>query len=59
MTDFKKCDRCGSLWANDAYFGSVHVTGKEHRGWLRLCPDCMDKLLWFVDHPEEDEEVEE
>lgn len=52
MTDFKKCDRCGGLWANDAYFGSVFVTGEEHRGWLRLCPYCMDRLLRFLDDAE-------
>ena len=59
LDNFKKCDRCGGLWANDAYFGSVHITGKEHRGWLRLCRDCMGKLLFFIDHPEDDEGAEE
>ena len=56
MSDFKKCERCGAVWADDIRFAYVEVTCLKWREGFELCPTCHDELTWFLDHPEEGEE---
>lgn len=60
MAEAKKCDRCGKLY--EIYVGIPLVSGgnKYHAvkfanfgcstAWLDLCPDCMKKLVIFMEN---------
>lgn len=57
MTDdivIKRCDRCGKyfelkVWQDDIEIHGVSPRCSE-RVW-RLCPDCLYKLIEFIDGP--------
>jgi ferredoxin len=59
MDSFKKCDRCGSVWAYGSKFVYVELYGERYgvKCW-QVCPNCAPELFWFMDHPEEQEEEE-
>lgn len=52
MTDFKKCERCGAVWASGGGFGIVgaYRSGKAMEN--ELCPSCYEQVLLFLNDRE-------
>lgn len=59
MAEAKKCDRCGKLYElyagvpftdNRKYYAVRFANISCSSGWLDLCPDCMKKLVIFMEN---------
>lgn len=59
MAEAKKCDRCGNLY--ELYDGVLFKDSRKYHAvkfasfncssaWLDLCPDCMKKLVIFMEN---------
>lgn len=52
--DAKKCDRCGQYYDEYVDYASINIKFHDAE-WHDLCPECVTKLVMFLEMEEEEE----